>query len=281
MTNNIDRSSDFDSFACSREGQALQQHVFGVAARHLAKSVAELDPNWHSVRFCFSSVCLLRRELTERPLTDKDACRLELDYRPTQVVLVGPRVGHMLLTEEVFGMVPEPILALMCSFDFFGSHFHTVRNPKHVIELVDGKTIIEFENCTKGVVRNVRNDDAFDVETLPGEIDLDDDQTSFTRASLKEQFKIEACHGQAVDVDYFPLLGESGPIRNVDEFREAHRIAQEKWETEYAVYEAARERARAEDYAALSLEEKKEYDQTEARLEAQLDIVNDVLPLLP
>lgn len=289
---NHSRFSSFENFAFSREGNALRRYVNTIARRAMGSSLAELDPNWHSVSFQFDDAHDPQRKLFERSLTDKDACRVEFDYRPSRVILVGPKVGNMLLTcEQVFGMVPEPLVALMRMGAVLRLCFRKLHNPRHVIELIDGRTVIEFENCTSGVVRNVRpsEGDAFDVEGID-QIELDErDQVHFTRASLMEGFKVEGLLGQPVDVDYFPLLAADGtPINSVEELIERRRREREAWEAdahrreaEAAARQAAKKQAEAEAYAALSPEEKAKVDARKARLAVQAGIARSLARFLP
>lgn len=288
MSKDYSRSWSFNTFFCSKEGHSLVRKIHAMARGLVTEKLAKIDSNWHSLRVEFDGY--VKNDALDKPVTDEGACNVEFDYRPKLVLLVGPNVGNVDLTEEAFDLLPEPLLVLMRTCDVLKHWFHTLYNPKHVIELIDGKTIINFENCTSGVVRNVRNNDAFDVESLPGEITLvERDQVHFTRASLLAGFEAEGHCGQPVDVNYFPLLPQHGiAINNVDDLREADRISREKWEAdrprreaEAAARRAAEEAEKAAAYAALSPEEKEKHDARQRRFKAQAELTRTLLQVLP
>ncbi len=255
-----------------------------MACHSIGGHVAKLDPNWHEVSIQFSGLHDPQRKLVERPLTDKDACLVEFDYRPAQVILVGPKVGHMLLTEEIFGMIPEPLLALMRMCDVFKPWTHSLKNKAHVIELIEGRTVIQFENCVSGVVRNVRGDE-FDVEHFEsnfGPSPCDGKIEHYTRARLLEELEMDDCRCQAVDVRYLPYLPHDGRLMDtVEAVREANRIAREAWEAREPARRARRDVEKATRRAALSPEERVEEDAYCERLKAQAEVAHALLPHLP
>lgn len=255
-----------------------------MACHHISGHVAKLDPNWHSVSIRFNDLHSPQRKLVERPLTDKDACLAEFDYRPAQVILVGPKVGHVLLTEEIFWMIPEPLLALMRMCDVFKPWTHSLKNKGHVIELIEGRTIIQFENCVSGVVRNVRGDE-FDVEHFEsnlGPSPCDGKVEHYTRARLVEELKMDDCRCQAVDVRYLPYLPHNGrPMDTVEAVREANRVAREEWEAEEPARRAQRDALIAARRAGLSQEKRAEEEAYRERLKAQAEVAHALLPHLP
>lgn len=282
MSNNdYSRIFGFYNFAYSKDGASLNRKIHAMARGYATKRLVEIEPNWHSLTVRFDDS--ISTEVLRKPVTEEGACRIEFDYRPTSVVLVGPNVGNVDLTKEIFTFIPEPLFVLMRMCNVTEGGYHVLYNPKHVIELLDGKTIIKFENCTSGVVRNVKNDE-FDVE------DFDErDQVHFTRASLMEGFKVQDCRGQPVDVDYFPLLREDGTqIATVEDLFEDQRRANEAWkadrprrEAEEAVRRAAEEAEKAAAYAALSPEEKERHDARQKSFAAQAEIARALLKVLP
>ncbi len=252
-----------------------------MARHYISGPAAKMDPNWLSVEICFDKP---ENGFIGRQIADKDACHAEIDYRPSRVILVGPKVGHVLLTEEIFGMIPEPLLILMRTCHMLGATRFALDNPKHEIELIDGKTVIQFENCLSGVVRNV-NGDEFDVEHFEsdfGSSPCDGEIVHYTRKQLLEEMKMDGYNCQAVDFRYLPYLSEDGkPMNTVEDVREANRIARGEWEAGEPARQAQREAEEAARYAALSPEERAEEDAFRDRMKAQAAIVHALLPHLP
>lgn len=282
MTYNQDRYRAFEYFACDTNGNSLRRRIHAMARHYVSSHVAKLDPNWHSVEISFDDMHRPSSELIERPLTDKDACRVEFDYRPSEFVLVGPKVGHVNLMEQAFQMIPEPLFMLMRACDVMKAWFHTLYNPKHVIELVDGKTVIDFENCEHGVVRNV-NGEKFDVEyfgcTPSGEKQLVE---HYTLKRLLREMQMDEMRCQAVGVDYFPFLPFEGMSRNtVEEYNEYTRIACARHQAKREAERAQQEAEEAAAYAALSPEERATVDARRAEMAAQAQLVHGLMPLLP
>jgi len=208
MTTNRDRSRYFSRFAFSRDGLSLNRRIHAIARHHAGLHASSIDPNWHSVNIQFDYADA--QGFLDLNTSAKDECRLTFDYRPTLVELVGPKVGHVDLTASAFKVIPEPICMLMRTCGEIGGRYsmlavHTLHNPEHAIELIDGKTVIVFENCAAGIVRNVRGD-IFDIEDLRGLIPLHETQMHYTRQTLMRDLKVDGMCGQACDVDYRPFL---------------------------------------------------------------------------
>ncbi|MDD2786168.1 MAG: hypothetical protein PHS79_04755 [Patescibacteria group bacterium] len=282
MSHSDSRYLSFHHFDCSKNGWALSRRINAMARHYMTGYAEKIDANWLEVIIEFKES--YTHEMIEKPFVDPDSCRVTIDYRPTRIQVVGPNVGHHVLpVGEIFAVIPEPLLVFMCACSLLNRGHHVLRNPKHRIELIDGKTIIEFENCTAGVVRNVVNDDEFDVEDLAGQIKLDpSDQKHFTRATLQAGFKIEGLYGQPVCVDYFPLLPSNGiAINNADDVRESHRIDAARWEAERPQREAARAAEEAAAEAALTPEQRARRDAFRRRMAAQAEIIKTLMPVLP
>lgn len=279
MTSHHSRFSSFSSFGCSNDGEAFRRRIHAMARHHVSGHAAKIDPNWHSVDICFDHHERVDHDDADASLTD--ACRVEFGYRPTSVTLVGPKVGEVSLTNEIFRIIPEPLVMLMRTCDVLQDWHHTLSNPRHVIELVDGKTVIRFENCVSGVVRNVRGD-SFDVESLGLEDRLDEDQKHYTRERLLREFKIDAYRGEAVDVSYFPFLPKEGMTLNtVEEYREMCRIQHERYETERPQREAEVAARRAAEEAVWTPEQRARHERLRQRAAAQAGIIRGLLPVLP
>lgn len=280
---NFERSWAFNRFACNDDGNSIRRRIHAMARHYAAGHMAKLDANWHSIEFEFSQEGMYRGEILELPLSDEGACRVEFDYRPARVVLVGPNVGHVTLTDEVFRFIPEPLVMLMRACDVLQEWFHTLHNPKHHIELVDGKTVIKFENCASGVVRNVRGvEEEFDIEPLQPNFGLSTDQRHFTRASLMEGFRIDGYVGQPVDVDYFPRLSRDGQLlKTPEEYIEHGRIAREKFDAERAAERVRREAEAAAAEAALTPEQRAERDARNEKLRAEGRLLRRLLKVTP
>lgn len=279
MAYDYTRSQSFEVFACLNDGNSLRRRIHAMARHYVSSHAAKIDANWHSVEIRFDSLYVANRERLELPIADKNACRVEFDYRPSSVTLIGPKVGHVSLTEEIFRMIPEPLVALMRMCDVLRPWNHTLCNPKHVIELIEGKTLVHFENCVGGVVRNVRGD-SFDVEGLVHD-DLGEDQRHYTRERLLEEFKDDGLNCQAVDVDYLPFLPQDGmPLNTVEDVREHARVQREKYEAERPQREAEAAARAAAKEAALPPEVRARRDAFRARLAAQAGLVRKVLPHL-
>lgn len=219
----------FEGFADSDEGRALSRRIDAMVMRHFRPHASKLDPNWQCLKIRFADFVDLQRRL---PLEDTDACKVEFDYRPKWAILIGPKVGNMPLTTEVFGMVPEPLLALMRMSDALHRKpvSHLLWNPKHNIELIDGKTVVRFENCVQGVVRNVRGDE-FDVEIFDGSFGsppTDGEVEHYTRERLMAEIDMEVFQCQAVGIDYLPYTSENGTrLETAEEVRAANQRAEE------------------------------------------------------
>jgi len=284
------RFSAFDDFACSRNGNSLNRRIHAMARHYASSHVAKIDPNWHSIEIHFSNPHGPSSELYKRPLTDKDACHVEFDYRPSEFVLVGPAVGHVNLMERIFQVIPESLFILMRTFDVMKTWFHTLYNPKHVIELIDGKTIIVFENCEQGVVRNV-NGNEFDIEYLGMTPSAEKRRVvkHYTRERLLQEMTRESSlgpldkhFGEPVGVDYFPFLPLEGMTRNtVDEYNETHYAMVKKFEAKQAQREAEQKAQEATRRANLTDEERRAEDEETEAARAQGQIVRALLPLLP
>ncbi len=256
----------FERFAYGLNGSSFIQRLHAMARHYISGHVAKIDPNWHRVEIEFEGKC---RRLEERSQTELEACRVEFCYRPSSVVLVGPKVGHVLLIDRIFEMIPGPLLALVRMSDVIRHTQHTLYNPKHNIELIDGKTIIGFEICTDGVVRNVRGDE-FDVEGMgcggagdfcPG------DFMHYTRSRLLEELKSKEEHGQACDIDYLPYLPYDGRTFNTaEEVVEARQQARTKQLEELRAEQEQQRREEAAAYEALSPEKKAAHDVEVARM---------------
>lgn len=288
MSLDLDRFRAFEDFACSRNGNSLRRRVHAMARHYASSHAAKLDPNWHSIAVRFNEY-YIQQQLTHRSVTDKDACRVVFDYRPSRFVLECPKLGHVDLTEEAFQVIPESLFILMRVHDLFKEWPHTLYNPKHEVELIEGRTLVHFENCMTGVVRNVSGEE-FDVEFFTGNFgcpsSCDGEIEHYTLERLKQEFEIDGMCCQAVDVGYLPFVTSDGrKLETADDVREEDRRQSEIAERERAEEEAKAAEAEAARRAALSPEERQredeEREEERKRIEAQAALANRLLPLLP
>lgn len=227
MDESHSRWVSFEAFVCGREGSALYHRIHAMARHHLNRHAVKIDPNWRRAEIIFDQNQYYPGEkMSKLPLTDIGACRAELDYRPTSVLMSGPKSGNVELSAEIFGMIPESLIAFMRLFDIFKPWPHVLYNPRHQIELIDGKTVIEFENGEEGVVRNVRGDE-FDVEIFDsvfGTPPNDGAVMHYTRDQLMAEMAMDAFECQAVGVDYLPYVGTNGVrLETAEDVRAARR----------------------------------------------------------
>ena len=279
---NDERFSTFYDFAKGPMGKEFWGRSLTHLRRRLAEFASTVDANWHSVEIAFPGCNEAWKTFFDRPSDDKDARRLEFNYQP-KVTLVGPKVGHMSITDKIFDIVPEPLIAFLCMQDLLGHQNLDVSNPDHVVEIIEGRTVVIFENCVTGVVRNVQGD-TFDVEgfALEGVEQLDEDQSHFTRAKFFAELEMEEPWGQATAVRYLPYLPEDGMLMDtVEAVREVRRLQAEKWQAEYDAQapqreaeEARRREEEAAAYAALPDDERAEVDARRAAAEAQASIIH-------
>ncbi len=218
MAKDIDRRySTFHSFALGRNGSSIRHRIHAMARHYASSYMAKIDPNWHSIEIYFNDPYSACSNLIQGSTTSEDECLVELDYRPSKFVLVGPQVGNANITEQVFQAIPEPLVMLIRALDVIRAQdFHELRNPKHAIELIDGKTIIEFEGDVIGVVRNI-NGEKFDVEYIGPTVAIGQ-VVHYTVSKLHQEIGANShAYGTAVDVDYLPHLPRKGKSQNTAE----------------------------------------------------------------
>jgi hypothetical protein len=224
----------FEGFACGRDGNELSRRVAEMALARATEKLQAIDPNWSGLDITFGGD-MGYASCIDFPLEHADACRLNFDYRPKSVILKGPKQGHVDVTAKIFTIIPEPLVALMHTLDQFKPWFRNLYNPKHEIELIEGRTIVKFENCMRGVVRCVRGEE-FYVELFEYGARFDGDVKHYSLEQLKAEINQGGDHGQAVDVDYFPCLRDDGTrINDLEELRERWKVVAERERVEQEV----------------------------------------------
>ncbi len=134
--------------------------------RHfLGQHAKAIEPNWYQIVVEFgedeNDLDFLKRGIDEQ-----DACRVSFDYRPTAVTLIGPKHGHTDWTRIALQLAPEQLFMLVClSQRLFGDTRHVLCNPKHHLELIEGKTLLRIKDGSEHVVCHAM-DEYFDTETL-------------------------------------------------------------------------------------------------------------------
>ncbi len=161
------RSRFFD-FRISRETVSLSTRIHAMLRHFLGQHAKAIEPNWYQIVVEFGEN---ENDLgfLDRAIDEQDACRVSFDYRPKVVTLVGPKHGHTDWTKIALQLAPEQLFMLVClSQRLFGDTRHVLRNPRHRIEVLAGKTVLAFKSGREMVVGNVR-DGSLDMFGINGE----------------------------------------------------------------------------------------------------------------
>ena len=159
-----------------------------------------IDSNWYAATVLFSD------RATSCGPNEQNRC-LTVNYTANDVLLVGPKHGHMLLSNANDAILPEALLAHLrvCDLMTHGSS-RTIWNPKHNIRFVPGCTLILYEGKLVGAVERV---DGFYVRVQGvTETVVDSRITYVHERQIKRQ--IRDVTGPAIGVSYLPLLPVDG-----------------------------------------------------------------------
>lgn len=181
----------------------LEQFV----ARAMQGFLREIDPNWYRLHFVFQNgfhPVFLPENTRTRSLGD--LCAIE------SCILNGPRYGSVVIPREVVERL-IPLRELM----LIALNFNSISNPDFVLELLDERTRIIFENTQTGIVRSFDpKDQSFFVHhEIPTSLSWPKWGVveRYTMQQLKQELLMDGMHNcQACALEYLPPKGHTPPV---------------------------------------------------------------------
>lgn len=156
------RQSSIPLFFEAGAGQKVLAAVREAVLTEVSAAFSEVvDPNWSQFEIEFEPEDL-PNFLTRAP-HDEGSCRLAFDFTPCAARVKGPLHGVTDVTVDVPVLLSEPLLAILRLFcQLQDEYTFSLDNPAHEIKLIPGRTLLTFDDGTRGVVESV-GDSVFDV----------------------------------------------------------------------------------------------------------------------
>lgn len=262
----------------TRAGRTLVDSLRAALLALAKPHIESIDPNW----VAFSVAFVENSSFVERDPDDAAPDRrIDLDFK-LRAHFNGPERGSVDITEAIEQLVPEPLLALLRVADAYlaGQSSFSFRNDKHVVRIIPGRTLVDFENCEDGYVRT-GDETGFEVEVLGGLGGLSPgtgDVYAYTLDQFKKELAEDGMRGQACAVSYLPLLDG---IETPAQLLAAYQKQSAEWEAEHDRRRAEEEAAEAAAEAALTPEQRAEREAERERLAPEAALIRSLLQVLP
>lgn len=173
-----------------------------IVLRPLGQYLRRIDSNWYFAEITFT-------EPTKRRVRGPDNRVLSKTFQPVCAHFNGPRYGSVEIpVDAIQALLSEPLMVMLrtCAdyHDFHCGNAIRFWNPRYRLELINGRTLIHFENCDLGRVEN------FNHKTRDFEIYILNDLCSqrvvrvesYTIGQIKREFAMTKQQCQAVGLEY-------------------------------------------------------------------------------
>ena len=194
--------------------------IYSVVLSYIAPFLSRIDSNWYSVEIKLGV-----------PKDKKESTNLASEKRAPKEMLA---VSEVILQSPIYGGMPVDRFAIQALLPLavrmllrvshpdndhvYWSEFH---NPEYKLQLINGRTLVFFENIDRGVVKEYDPekgtfkvhylvDDARDTTTETGHIE------EYTVEKLQEELAMDDFRCQAVGLGYLPA-GVPLPQTGVDQ----------------------------------------------------------------